>query len=384
MLCLPEYTNDLDMEKFIHMLDDTTECYKFYWFDAILSILATGKQEMSFDEIINEMIVNAWYSVSEYHLHLGLKDASGKILNSLERAINKLIDYSEMESTADKDVILAFIKDNEKLLHDEKYQISKMVPYRLLSPFLTEVGGNDILWNQKKRLIAYIELINESACLPYKIIDAPALKKKIVISERWRQMFLDNYVPIRGWIKMKKVRYLQDRNPGVPGIVYKLEPENENTRQLTNVRVLWNEIIKNISIKDIYNHSELCFNEYEVDHFIPWSYVANDELWNLIPMDSSLNSSKSNKLPDWKKYFPSFASTQYVLYQMLHSMDSIKNRFSKCQRDNLLAIWANEELYISGHSRTEFIAILEHHMKPIYDSARIQGYSIWDTSKIVI
>lgn len=384
MLYLPKYTNDLDMEKFIHMLDDTTECYKFYWFDAILSILATGKQEMSFDEIINEMIANAWYSVSEYHLHLGLKDASGKILNSLERAINKLIKHSDMESTADKDVIIAFIKENDKLLHDEKYQISKMVPYRLLSPFLTGVGGNDILWHQTKRLIVYIDLINESECLPYKIIDAPALKKKIVISEHWKQMFLDNFVPIRGWIKMKKVKYLQDRNPGVPGIVYKLEPENENTRQLTNVRVLWNEIIKNITIKDIYNHSELCFNDYEVDHFIPWSYVANDELWNLIPMDSSLNSSKSNKLPDWKKYFQSFASTQYILYQMLHSMDSIKNRFSMCQRDNLLAIWANEELYIPGHSRTEFIGILEHHMKPIYDSARVQGYSIWDTNKIGI
>lgn len=384
MLYLPEYTNDLDMEKFIHMLDDTTECYKFYWFDAILSILATGKQEMSFDEIINEMIVSAWYSVAEYHLHLGRKDTSGNILNSLERAINKLIDCSGLESTVERDVIIESIKKNEKILHDEKYQISKMVPYRLLSPFLTDVEGNDKLWNQTRRLIAYIDLLNESACLPYKIINAPALKKKIVVSERWKQMFLDNYVPIRGWIKMKKVKYLQDRNPGVPGIVYKLEPENENTRKLSYVRVLWNEIMKNIAVKDIYNQSELHFNDYEMDHFIPWSYVANDELWNLIPMDSSLNSSKSNKLPDWQKYFQAFASNQYVLYQMIHSTTSIKNGFSRCQRDNLLAIWANEELYIPGHSRTEFIAILEHHMKPIYDSARIQGYRIWDTSKIII
>ncbi|MFR7631082.1 MAG: HNH endonuclease signature motif containing protein [Lachnospira eligens] len=29
-----------------------------------------------------------------------------------------------------------------------------------------------------------------------------------------------------------------------------------------------------------------------MDHFIPWSFVMNDELWNLMPMDSSLFSKK--------------------------------------------------------------------------------------------
>lgn len=372
------------MEKFIHMLDDTTECYKFYWFDAILSILKDGKQEMYFDEIVNEMIASAWYSVSEYHLHLGLKDANGKILNSLERAINKLIECTMMESTVEKEVIIESIKKNEKILCKEKNQIAKMVPYRFLAPFLTEVRGNDRLWDQKKRLIAYIEQLNDDKCLPYTIEDAPALKKKIIINERWKQMMLDYYVPLQGWIKTKKVKYLQDRNPGVPGIIYKLEPEDRNIRKLENVRVLWNEIIRNKTVKDIYNHKELEFNQYEVDHFIPWSYIANNELWNLLPMDGSLNSSKNNKLPEWKKYFVPFASNQFVLYQMVYSTEGIRSSFDKCQRDNLLAIWANEELYIPGHSKSEFMTILEKHMKPIYDSARIQGYRIWDTSKICI
>lgn len=35
---------------------------------------------------------------------------------------------------------------------------------------------------------------------------------------------------------------------------------------------------------------------YDVDHFIPWSIVMNDELWNLMPIDSSFNSSKSNSV----------------------------------------------------------------------------------------
>lgn len=383
MINLPKYINDLDMEKFIHMLDDTTECYKFYWFDAILYILAKGKEEIEFDEIINQMIADAWYSVKEYHLHLGLKNSIGEIMNSLERAINKLITCSDLSSSANKDEIIELIKENESLIHKEKCQISKNVPYRLLSPFLCDVGGDSVLWSQTTNLISYIELQNTQKCLPYRIIDARALKKKIVINEQWKKLFLDNYIPIRGWIEIKKVKYLQGRNPGVPGIIYKLEPENENTRKLTYVRILWNEISKIHPIKDIYNNKELLINKYDVDHFIPWSYVANDELWNLIPMESSLNSSKNNKLPNWEKYFQSFASMQYLLYQMIYSTDCLWTQFTKCQRDNLLAIWANEELYIQGHTEQEFVSILEQHMKPIYDAAKIQGYGIWDTSKII-
>ena len=33
----------------------------------------------------------------------------------------------------------------------------------------------------------------------------------------------------------------------------------------------------------------------------------NDELWNLMPMDASLNSSKSNRLPKWNPFFQNFA-----------------------------------------------------------------------------
>ena len=56
------------MESFIHMLDDATQCYKFYWLDALLSLFSYGKTELSFDELLDRMIVDAWYSVVDYHL----------------------------------------------------------------------------------------------------------------------------------------------------------------------------------------------------------------------------------------------------------------------------------------------------------------------------
>lgn len=55
-------------------------------------------------------------------------------------------------------------------------------------------------------------------------------------------------------------------------------------------------------------------NDYDVDHFIPWSFVMNDELWNLMPMDSAWNIKKSNKLLEWDLFFYRFADNQYLMY----------------------------------------------------------------------
>lgn len=100
------YVNELNIESFIHILDNPTECYKFYWLDALLSVFSLGKAEIMFDELLNEMIVGAWYSVVEYHLRLGLKNSAGILMNSLERAVIKLSQISHLPGDAKKITIL--------------------------------------------------------------------------------------------------------------------------------------------------------------------------------------------------------------------------------------------------------------------------------------
>lgn len=248
------YVNKLDIESFIHMLDDPTECYKFYWLDALLKLFSRGDTQITFDDIINVMIAGAWYSVVEYHLHLGPKNSNGKIMNSLERAVIKLEDLSQLPHDADENTIIAAIKKYDAGIADEKKQLILNVPYRILSSFMHGIGGNDKLWDQRKRLIAYIEGLNRLKCLPYHIVDGVTLNKKVVINEEWWQFLSDNYVTISGWIDVKKVRYLQGRNPGVPGIIYKLAPENDKQRKLKYVRELWNAVLDVSEIKDIYTN----------------------------------------------------------------------------------------------------------------------------------
>ena len=50
------YVNGLDTEKFAGMLKDPSQCYKFYWLEAILKLTWEKERELTFDEIIDEMI----------------------------------------------------------------------------------------------------------------------------------------------------------------------------------------------------------------------------------------------------------------------------------------------------------------------------------------
>ena len=372
-----KYDCNLNIDCFIHMLDDPTECYKFYWLDSIIQLLAEKEECITFDKVISGMIADAWYSITKYHLKMGTKDTRGNSVNSIERAVNKLNEQNCFEYTVDRRQILEKIEENKKILHDEKYQISKNVPYRLLSAFMRELGGNDPLWNQKTRLIAYMENISKSCCMPYIIGTERGLEKRIIIEESWKRFLIDNMVSIRGWIQMKKIKYLQDRNPGVPGIVYKLEPENEKQRKLQNARRLWTAVIEMSDICDIYSGSLVEQNEYEIDHFVPWSFITNDEMWNLMPVNPSLNASKRDMLPNWDRYFLGFVQNQFMLNQMIYKYEKLAHIFRECRRDNLNSAWSVEELHVKNIKKNQFCKVLESRLKPIYELARTQGYRIW-------
>lgn len=126
----------------------------------------------------------------------------------------------------------------------------------------------------------------------------------------------------------------------------------EKQRKLDHVRKLWESILEAAPIIEIFKDDPVQMGHYDVDHFIPWSFVMNDKLWNLMPIDSSLNSSKNNKLPKWEPFFGRFARNQFIMYEMIHdtARPQMRTLYENCYRDNLHSIWANRELYRRGNS----------------------------------
>ena len=373
-----KYYNALDIEGFSHMMKDPSYCYKFYWLEAIVQLIAEGVKETTFDAVIDEMICNAWYSVREFHIHLSGMQLDGQIRDGLERAVLRLSELSDLPANASKVEVKNAIKDYATELKTAKEQLTNMVPYRALAGFF-EKAEETAVWGSVRKMTAYIERINkEVVLLPYTLGESSKLKKEIHFQPSWMEMIQDNTVAIIGWIQYEKVKWLQNNNPEVPGLVYKLAPMDEKMRKLGNVRKLWEAVLELCEVRDVFTGEAVVSMQYDVDHFIPWSFVMNDELWNLMPMDSSLNSSKSNRLPKWEPFFTRFADNQYMLYRFIHENEGIYKLFEGCYRDNLHSIWAGQELYRKGNSQEEFYNILQKNMRPVYDSARRQGYEIWN------
>jgi hypothetical protein len=71
-------------------------------------------------------------------------------------------------------------------------------------------------------------------------------------------------------------------------------------------------------------------------------------IWNLIPIDKSFNSSKSNKLPDLTKYFDDFCNLQKTAFE-IYKMNNPKGKYLEeyatiFQKDNFDRIKLKETL----------------------------------------
>lgn len=377
------YYNKLDIEGFSKMMSSPSYCYKFYWLEAIVQLISANRTEATYDEIINKMIANAWFPVQEYHIHLSGIYGDGDVKDNLEKAVSRLYELTQLPSNANEIQIMNKLAEfsDDKELHSYKTELTKNVPYKALSGFANKGTEKINLESSAGRMIAYYNKLSGSELLlPYTFGDDKSLKKVVKFNDGWIQMIQDNMVSILGWIKYEKVKWLQNNNPEVPGIVYKLAQDDEKARKLDNVRRLWDAILEIRPVKNVFMDGDINRESYAVDHFIPRNFVMNDELWNLMPMDPIQNMKKNKKLPVWENYFGQFANNQFMMYEMIFEKPELLKLYKQCYKDNLHSIWAIQELYRKGNSADEFRNILDKNMHPVYDSARRQGYDIWDAS----
>ena len=317
------YSEQLNIAALSRLFDNKSECYKLFWFQAILGKICAGESDILYEDLIDEMIADAWYMVTEYHLNLGPRD-------TLEKAVNHIHGSTGMLPSAKKQDVLNWLKqctDPEVLKY--KRDLTLNVPYRLQAPFFEEFRTDS--WNCGTRELAM--RINQQKRLMHYFDAITGLQTKIHIDPDWAVYIKENQEILRGWIQYNLILYLQRRNPSVPGISDKLNPPQE--RKLEKVKKFWKVLSELDVFHEIYDGIEITKNNISIDHFVPWSYVAHDEFWNLHPTTRSINSSKSNNLPEWQHYFPLLADLEYHSYQMIWTYDTVRKEFEKCAKEHL-------------------------------------------------
>ena len=359
----------LQIERLGHIFDDKSECYKLFWFQVILRKIVDGQTSATYEEIINEMIADAWYMVSEYHLNLGPRD-------NLERAVTRLSEISNLKPAEKKSVLMDYISVcKDSIVMSQKRALKDEVPYRLQAPFLDGLRNDDL----SKGRGQLIGRLNEYKNLIYYYDPLHGLQTRIHFEERWCAYFKQNYEIIRGWLSYKLVEYLQRRNPNVPGVIDKLYPPQE--RDLHDIQKYWRMIIGLQPIYEIYGGMLLEKKDLSIDHFVPWSYVANDEIWNLHPTTRSINSAKSNNLPDWEEYFQPFSKLEYQSYCLAQKYEPIHKAFDECKKKHLNSETVAGRLYAPGLTEKEFQNRLSEVVLPVFQSAKAVGFQEWTYEK---
>lgn len=352
---------------FSRLLDDdkVVASYKMYWLLGILDEVALGNTEIEFKKIISRMIVYSWYPLLQYKLNYGIFD-------NLKKSVNYIATKYNLPNNYDENKLLDFIYSNDdKELNKMMKELTYNVPYRLLSPFFIDKlkGQKDSV---KNKMITELSLESEN-CL-YKIVKCE--KDKIILNQGWKDYLQKNYKVIKGWIYYKIVCFLQKRNPNVPAIAFKIEAPK--SRNLTRATTLWKEIIASKNINDIYTNMDFTEENYNrlgglsIDHFIPWSFVLHDEMWNLTPTFKNINSSKSDNLPSYQEYIDKFCSVQYEAFSYL--CDKKKEKDLECYIDVMRL--ENPFEFLKYKSREEFNDKLKQTISPIYQIALNQGFEV--------
>lgn len=87
---------------------------------------------------------------------------------------------------------------------------------------------------------------------------------------------------------------------------------------------------------DLVNPDRICFvsgkkideGDLSIDHLIPWSYMYSDDLWNLVYVSSSVNSSKGNRLPE-EKFIQKLEKRNKRLLEMMDSTNLYDSNYDE-------------------------------------------------------
>jgi hypothetical protein len=266
--------------------NNTSATYKFYWFLSMLQYVELGEITIPKKDLFARMISNAWYTVNYFHISFGKQDR-------LQRAIEVIKSCEPLRIDDNKDKIKnQLIKTNNRDSINQLIYFNKQVPHWFLSPWFPKMSKIEIYKSSQ---------VFENQCL-YALYE-----NSIEINAEWLIYLKENIRVLKDFCYWNLAIFLQSKNPNVPDIPNKLIKPAIRNNLISQRKNFWDIVVKELgSVDCIYTGKKLNIGNYSIEHFIPYSFVSHDLIWNLIPSDKSFNSSKSDKLPPLDKYFNPF------------------------------------------------------------------------------
>lgn len=370
------------------VFQNVTTSYKFLFFKAILDalnltgVLSELKNPIFLKDMYNLFIVNSWYPTVTFKLSFGKDDGIPKLIDNLKEINSNRLSGSDMKYEEFTNVLKEISKKEEvKAIYS---RLDRFVKFRFLTPWLeNELRGLKDSQKDKKILLLSLEDFQkpqQDQILPYHFIQFDG-EEAIQFSDTFVRYLQSNSLIVYDWWRWNFARYLEIKNPLVPGIINKIEKPFK--RELTIAKMYWKEILLiDSDLKCLYSNTFL--EKYDIDHFIPWSFVTHDKLWNLIPVNPSVNRQKSDRLPDLNSYLEKFLNVQVKSMENFGSKylvhDFSKEQFVKNTIEEYQFSQSENILLESIKNINKVKTKLQDQIVYLYNVASSQGFASWKYS----
>lgn len=323
---LPD-SKHVDVGVLASLFDNTTNSYKYFFLLALLDRIEKSRTgvfpaldgPILLNELIIDMILGAWYPHGFCRLSLGSQDMLQKTVDAIQWG--KIRGSWIQAGGAEWNRLRVLCSEQ----HSDMEKLTKYVPFRLIRPFFSREtkGLPDYRVND-----AVISLSDTMFAERKPLYCFSADSKSLILNHDWVEYIDRNIAILRGWILFRLSEYLQAKNPNIAGIVEKLQPPLVRA-SLIRQQEWWRNIIQLLQDRAlcIYSGQRLTVQNFSLDHYLPWSFMAHDRLWNLIPTSKEINSAKSDCIPS-ERYLEPMVNLQHQgLILMNRSMP--ENAWSK-------------------------------------------------------
>lgn len=298
---------------------DMDNTYKFTLGKIILDYCRDNHtHDISYDYLAGEFLKHYWYQVYKFRMKQDFKKKKHprviKIMHEIFTG-RQPADFGLLDETD----ILAAKKEILKAVFGHARKKSSLVV-----PRFQNIPGED------GNLVEY-EIF-------YSYNDD---EKMIYLRPEAFDFFKRNHAVLSKALIAEWAKLLEKINGSMPSLLSKIEVPNQKREALKKYYGIFSK------------HSDCCFycgtnlekGFIHVDHFIPWSYIFNDDAWNLVLACRSCNLKKGDHLPkkEFKDFLISRNKKYYGVIQVLSdSLDrldvgrgwapEIDNHYATCSR----------------------------------------------------
>lgn len=306
------YSKFIAYPVFARIFRNTSATYKFYWFLGIIESVESGKNRISKDELFCKMIANAWFPIKYFKLSFGPQDKINDIIDFILEKHH--IDNNKNKNQIEKELLNI---NNGEVKKKIRY-LDANVPFKFLTPWFGALHKKEI--HKKSQ--------DDQTHSIYQLFD-----DEIIVNPNWSKYISDNAKVLKDYVYWNLASFVQKRNPTTPDVIHKLIKPMKRKTLTKQRKQFWDIYLEKTNTRCIFTNELLDTDDYQVDHFIPFSWVSHDLIWNLVPVSSNFNKEKNNKLPIIENHFDAFFEIQNDAVQML------KDKMNKSFQEEYLTIF---------------------------------------------